>query len=212
VQHDVEEAINETSEHHAVVSRRLRSEGARATYEAVKSNASLTSLRVSRHKMGDAGARAVAEAATAVPLLHVDVSDALISATGAEALAEILNGNANLQSLYISGNLIGDRGARALSSAVCSSSLHALNVSRNSIGDKGATQLTDAAAAGCALSVLSIEGNKLGDDSIRSMHDALMSSSSTVQTLDIRSNCFSSDRAVQLFKHRMPGVGQRQEH
>jgi hypothetical protein len=97
------------------MTNRIGDAGAAALSEALKSNATLTSLSLAGNRIGDAGAA---------------------------ALSEALKSNATLTSLQVSSNRLGDAGAAALSEALKSNAtLTTLHLEDNNVSSKDLTNL-----------------------------------------------------------------------
>eukprot|EP00435_Cladocopium_sp_Y103_P058824 s677_g20.t2 len=93
-------------------------------------------------KMGDSGAKVVAEALKSSTTVWLGLYDNEIREQGAEALAESFKSNGNLEKLYLQNNKIGGRGAEALAESLKNNgSLEWLCLDGNTIGDRGAEAL-----------------------------------------------------------------------
>ncbi|GBG34317.1 Leucine-rich repeat serine/threonine-protein kinase 2 [Hondaea fermentalgiana] len=95
---------------------------------------------------------------------------------GALALAQALNENTSLQTLYIHRNKIGPNGVFALADALMkTSSLQTLALDNNGIGDMGISSLANALAENASLRTLSLYGNRIGDAGANALAAALES-------------------------------------
>jgi len=96
-------------------------------------------------KIGDSGAKVVAEALKSSTTQRLYLGNNDIGDEGAEALADSLKSNSSLVELYLPSNNIGDRGAEALAESLqINGSLGQLDLQNNNIGDPG----TEVLAAG----------------------------------------------------------------
>ena len=100
----------------------------------------LTSLNLSKNRIGAEGAKALAASEHLRNLTSLNLSNNRIGAEGATALAESEHLR-NLTSLALGYNFIEDAGATALAGAEHLRNLTSLNLSGNSIGDEGVRAL-----------------------------------------------------------------------
>ena len=127
----------------------------------------VTTLNLGFNNIGDAGARALAQA--------------------------IQSTHCSLTYLYLFGSDIGVDGARALAQAIQSThcSLTSLNLNTNNIGDAGARALAQAIqSTHCSLTYLGLDRNDIGEDGARAVADALKHNR-LVTTMDLRVNKIS---------------------
>ncbi len=97
----------------------IGAEGARALAEALKINATLTSMDLGGNQIGAEGARALAEALKAnMTLICMALADNEIGNEGAKALADALSVNTTLLSMNLACNPIGVEGAKTLADAL----------------------------------------------------------------------------------------------
>ena len=103
----------------------------------------LTKVDLSDNKIGDDGARALAEGLMLCSnLVDVDLMDNAIGDEGAVALAEGLVHCRCLENLLLDSNSIGDDGAKGLADVLVKcENLKSLSLDRNNIGDVGAKVL-----------------------------------------------------------------------
>ena len=137
--------------------------GARAIAEHLTQ---LTSLDVGNNRICEAGARAIAEHLT--QLTSLNVCDNQIGEAGARAIAEHLT---QLTSLNVCNNQIGEAGARAIAEHL--TQLTSLNADDTDVIDAefGDVNIGDAGARAIAeslteLQVLSLDGNSVGQPTI----------------------------------------------
>jgi internalin A len=123
--------------------------------QALAALTSLTSLDLARNQIGDNGARALA---ALTGLTSLNLLDNRISDEGARALAALTG----LTSLNLSDNRISDDGARALAALT---GLTSLNLSSNRISDDGARAL----AALTGLTSLNLSSNRISDDGAKAL-------------------------------------------
>jgi Ran GTPase-activating protein (RanGAP) involved in mRNA processing and transport len=149
--------------------RGLGDGGAMAVAKALQlaPNSSLTKLFLSDNRIGNEGAKYLADALMKnSTLIKLDLDKNCIGDDGAEALAEVLwsydtVNNTSLSYLDLHGNNIGDRGAIALAKALTHNRvLTLLRLSHNRIGEAGARALYEALQHNVTLELLEIYGNK----------------------------------------------------
>ncbi|CAE7238235.1 NLRC3 [Symbiodinium natans] len=135
---------------------------------AVKRDGTVTTLRLSRAKIGNSGASWIAGALMRnFTLTELVLSSNSISDEGVDPLAAVLDSNNTLKKIDLSDNRVGSRGAQQLASASSRSrSLTDLDLSRNSIGDQGAEEflsVLDVAVRPrpAALRILDFSGNSI---------------------------------------------------
>jgi internalin A len=147
--------------------------------QALAALTSLTSLDLARNQIGDNGARALA---ALTGLTSLNLLDNRISDEGARALAALTG----LTSLNLSDNRISDEGARALAALT---GLTSLNLSSNRISDEGARAL----AALTGLTSLNLSDNRISDDGARAL-----AALTGLTSLNLSSNRISDDGARAL--------------
>ena len=125
------------------------------------SDATLTTLDLNRQKIGDEGARELAERlkkSTTLTTLHLYGNQ--IGAEGAKELAEALKMNSTLTTLNLSHNQIGDEGAKELAEALKrNTALATLNLNGNGIGAEGAKELAEALKFNISLTTMDLSDN-----------------------------------------------------
>ncbi len=123
------------------------------------STTTLTTLSLFRNRIGDEGAKALAQNTT---LTTLDLVGNNIGDEGAKALAQ----NTTLTTLYLGGNNIGDEGAKALAQ---NTTLTRLSLYWNHIGVEGAKAL----AQNTTLTELYIGGNNIGAEELKILEEML---------------------------------------
>ena len=121
-----------------------------------------------------------------------------ITERGTATLAEILKGNAMLQQLDVSHNLIGDGGATTLAEMLKENrTLEKLDVSNNSIGDGGATALAEVLMVNTTLQKLNVRFNSIGDGGATTLAHSLKMNM-TLQQLNVSNNSIGNGGATAL--------------
>jgi Ran GTPase-activating protein (RanGAP) involved in mRNA processing and transport len=129
-------------------------EDAKLLKEAIYANPQLSVLKLSYNELGDEGAAIIASALQLPDGTHhghlsvLDLGFNSIGDRGCEALAvHGLAGNYNLQTLYLSGNQIGEKGALSIAGAILhGSALLNLYLSANNVGPIGMQAIAGAIA------------------------------------------------------------------
>ena len=105
---------------------RIGSEGAKSLADALKVNASLTSVDLSRNSVKDVDVSAICEAVQRnkeCKLAALNLMNIGIGPDGAKAVAALCSVSASLTQLDLSGNELGPEGAKALAPGLVSASL-----------------------------------------------------------------------------------------
>ncbi|CAF1643743.1 unnamed protein product, partial [Adineta ricciae] len=178
---------------------KIGDEGARHLADALTHNTTLTTLNLEVNKIGDEGARHLADALTHnTTLTTLNLSSNKIGHEGARHLADALRHNASLTTLNLEMNQIGDEGARHLADALThNTTLTTLYLRGNQIGDEGARHLADALTHNTTLTTLDLSRNKIGDEGARHLADALRHNT-TLTTLDLSWNEIGDEGARHL--------------
>jgi hypothetical protein len=156
--------------------------------EALRINATLTTLKLTSNNLGVEGARALAATLNTTKITSLYLRWNRIGDEGARSLAAALN--ATLTSLDLSCNNIGPVGARALASALNTTCITSLCLTRNNIGDEGARSLAAALDNNSTLTRLDLAFNNIGDEGARLLAAAL---NATLTSLDLGFNDIGAD-------------------
>ena len=139
-------------------------------------------------------------------ITHLNISNNNLSDTGAETIAEALEGNTTLVVLDISNNSVTDEGIKALAKALeGNSKLTTLNISNNNIGDDGAFLFSHLLNnKNCNITTLNISNNNIHDTGLMSIFDKLCNyekeSYIKLTTLDVSNNVFGI-KAARVLKN-----------
>ena len=133
------------------------------------------------------------------------LTNCIIGADGAKALAEGLKHCTNLQTLNLNYNSIGADGAKVLAEGLkhCTN-LQKLDLSSNSIGDDGAKALAEGLKHCTNLQTLNLYNNSIGADGAKALAEGLKHCTN-LQTLNLCNNSICVDGAKALaegLKHR----------
>ena len=128
--------------------KRFDDDGMARLSEVLQSNTSITSLQLSKNKIGD---------------------------KGIGALADALHQNFDVERVDLSGNNIGDKGAAAL--AYClqhhNLSVISLDLRKNGIGDDGAAALLAAASSNPTIHSINLEGNAIKSSLLKQIDEVV---------------------------------------
>lgn len=119
-------------------------------------------LGLSRNRVGDVGAAALAEVIAQSSVLEaVDLRGNLLTGVGTQRLVEALEHCFSIRKLLLGGNAIGDAGAAHLADLLQKgkSSLEELGLEENAITDVGAALLAEAVRGGSPVTTLLLRGN-----------------------------------------------------
>lgn len=145
-------------------SNKIGPAGAKALARATRMSA-LERLDLDGNRLGPQGGRALSGAAHLAGLRHLDLSGCEIGEAAAVHLVALLRAP---EVLLLSGNALGDAGARALASRGEWTGLHTLDLSTDAIGPDGAAVLAGAAHL-ASLETFKIRGNPLDERGWRAM-------------------------------------------
>ncbi|KJE97751.1 hypothetical protein, variant [Capsaspora owczarzaki ATCC 30864] len=148
--------------------------GARAIAEALKVNKTLTSLNLGWNQIGSDGAQEIAEALKVnTTLTKLYLESNEIANAGALAIAEALKVNRTLTELYLRDTRIGGAGAQAIAEALrVNTKLTLLDLEVNQIGDTGAQAIADALKVNTTLTSLTLQGNCIGNVGVQAIDEA----------------------------------------
>jgi hypothetical protein len=116
-----------------------------------------------------------------------------VTVNGINACLGKILGCPKLVKLDLSGNNIGDDGAKAIADALkVNHSLETLYLNDNNIGDDGAKAIADALKDNKSLDKLDLDDNKIDDDGAKAIADALKVNH-RLESLLLRNNNISAD-------------------
>ena len=145
-------------------------DGITAIADALRVNGSLTSLDVSKNRLGAEGAAALAPALaangslTSINLSENNLTNYGRDMTGITELAAALGVNGSLTELSIYGNQVGDEGVCAICEAIQSNKetkLTSLNFGRNGVGPVGANAVAAMVAVTGSLTSVDVGWNRI---------------------------------------------------
>ena len=152
-------------------------------------------------KIGDDGARAIAEVLThntSLKKLCISYNLIGIGDNGANYLSKALMHNTSLIRLEIAYNEIGDKGTQSLAEALMkNTSLTILNLMFNTIGDPGAHMLAEVLKSNTHLQSLCLDHNKIGDQGATGLAEALKITSS-LKLLSLQNNLIGDNGIMTL--------------
>lgn len=109
-------------------------EGVNELAEGIKASKSLVSLNIGANQLGALELKTISNVIPISRLLILNLSDNFISNEGSASISFILTENSQLEQLYVSGNNIGQKGAKLIFTALYSNfSLKKLDLSNNPI-------------------------------------------------------------------------------
>ncbi|XP_066276049.1 uncharacterized protein [Branchiostoma lanceolatum] len=137
--------------------------------------ADVEELKLGRTGIGDEGVRLLAEMFCYFPSLkHLDLSDNMITFTGATAMAGHMSHLQQLEWFIFCGNNIGDYGVTALADSFCFiPKLKHLDLSYNGITSTGATAVAAHVPHLQQLEWLDLSGNGIGEVGVTAMYEKL---------------------------------------
>ena len=167
--------------------------------EALKSNSSVTRVRLYGSNIGEHGFTALVGALRErKSLTELNLYCTHIGDHGACCLAGALREMKTLKSLHLSECDIGDAGATSLAGPLRETeSLTALDLSDNVIGDQGATRVAEVLRWNKSVTWLCYAGNKTGDRGASDLAAALRENKSMATLFLSRSN-IGNDGAISL--------------
>ncbi len=136
----------------------------------------LTRLNKSFSNLGDVGAKAIADALeTNRTLTTLFLSSNFIDFfKGVKAIADALKTNKTLTTLNLNDNNIGDKGAQAIADALeTNKTLRTLSLFYSNIGDVGAQAIADALKINKTLTTLNLESNNISTSLIDEINGSL---------------------------------------
>ncbi|XP_015777167.1 PREDICTED: protein NLRC3-like isoform X3 [Acropora digitifera] len=149
-------------------------DGANSVAQALKVNASFSSLYLGFNSTKAEGANSLAQALTVnTSLSSLDLGHNSICNEGANSLAQALTVNTSLSSLDLGHNSICNEGANSLAQALTvNTSLSSLDLGHNSICNEGANSLAQALTVNTSLSSLDLSHNSICDEGANSLAQA----------------------------------------
>jgi Leucine Rich repeat len=176
-------------------SYKIGESGARAIADVLPQS-SLTRLDLNSNSIGDAGARAIASALPQSNLTHMWLNTNSIGESGARAIADVLP-QSSLTTLYLGHNSFGKSGVRVIAAVLPQSSVTRLYLGRNSIGESGARAIADVLPQS-SLTRLYLPSNSMGDAGAGAIAAVLPQCSLT--TLHLNNNSIGDCMKEQLKK------------
>ncbi|RLN47852.1 hypothetical protein BBJ29_002810 [Phytophthora kernoviae] len=160
----------------------------------------LRTLDLGFNRLTDKGATQLAEALeTNTSLESLYLSGNEIGPAGARALAQALTKNTYLRSLHLSGNNIGEEGARFLADGIAgNTALRALYLGTNGIGAAGMQSLATALTQNKSLEELTLGQNKVGSAGARHLATAFATGYVALSTLELGKNAVDQEGAIAL--------------
>ncbi|CAN2387519.1 sperm motility, partial [Pristimantis euphronides] len=190
---------------------------------ALKTLENLKVFRLNRSKVDDDKVRVLIRSLLDHPtLIHLNLSQNLISDRGARAIGKLLN-QSQLQILNLCNNNIRAPGAQAIAHALTRNrTLRILDLHLNCIGDEGGQALCSALLQNTCLEILHIGSNELSEPTATFLAQVL-SQNTHLKSLNISCNQIGPDGGKQLlegmsenktmleFDLRLTDVGQENE-
>lgn len=138
----------------------------------------------------------------------LDLSDNLLLAEGAQAIADALVSGSILTKLNLSDNELGPEGGRAIAEALKhqQSVLTSLSLFNNSIGQGGAEALADALQSNIVLTSLDLGANQLDAQAGKQLAEALLVNTS-LRLLNLDRNCLGAEGASAIAELIKSGQG-----
>ena len=138
----------------------------------------------------------------------LSVQSSKITTVGVLMLAEALNNNQTLETLYLSNSHICDHGVRLLAETLSNNpnnSLKTLVLQQNEITSQGAQYLAQMLQSNATLLWLYLGENQISDDGVRMLAEAISNGNTTLEMLVLSSNKYLTDRSVD---HLLPMIKQ----
>ncbi|KUF94447.1 NLRC3 protein [Phytophthora nicotianae] len=160
----------------------------------------LRTLDLGFNRLTDKGATQLAEALeTNTSLESLYLSGNEIGPAGTRALAQALTKNTHLRSLHLSGNNIGEEGARFLADGIAGNTgLRALYLGTNGIGATGMQSLATTLTHNKSLEELTLGQNKVGSAGVRHLAAAFATGHVSLSTLELGKNGVDQEGAIAL--------------
>jgi len=183
-------------------SNSLRAEGAKALAPGLAANGSLTKTLVGRNGLGDEGTTILCDAlreSTVNKVEELDLRSNSIGPDGTKAIAALCAVRGSLTSLTLSYNSLKDEGVGAICEAIKSNKetkIAVLEIAGNSLSPAGAESVVAMAAVTGSLTELTLSDNRLKDEGISVICEAIQSNKQTkLATLNISDCSFGPEGA-----------------
>ncbi|CAF3674452.1 unnamed protein product [Rotaria socialis] len=154
---------------------------------------------LSEHQLQDEDIEFVVnEAITHKRCTELHLQRNIIKPKGVSTIALALKSNTTLQKLWLDNNCVSDIGVGALAKILsCNhSSLTMLGLNANAITDEGAKCLANMLKTNTKLIFLRLSNNAISDQGVQLLADALSRHNKTLESIDISSNKFVTDRSI----------------
>lgn len=178
---------------------RIGDAGARRIAEALRASTTIRRLNLASNGIGEEGGAALAHAvATQTSLRILNLSRNSLG----PGIAAALEFNDSLVDVNFSNVALGDEGATAVATALLANqrpSLTKLNLTANTISDHGATQLARLLRASTVLRHIDMTGNHVSDKGASS-YGAALRLNTTLTSLDFTNNLVSPSGALSVVR------------
>lgn len=167
-----------------------------------RSSTPLSTLTLSRNKIGDDGVKSLAAGLAANPaskLATLTVTDAELSGRSLDQLADVLvQSTCAIETLTLSFNDLGSATSRFFDALASNKSLKTLQLKECKLNDAHATALGEALAKNTTLEQIDLSDNQLTAAACAALANGLSSSESRVKSLKLGSNRIGDDGAAEL--------------
>mmetsp|Transcript_5551 Transcript_5551/g.16556 ORF Transcript_5551/g.16556 Transcript_5551/m.16556 type:complete len:392 (-) Transcript_5551:189-1364(-) len=153
----------------------LESPGAVEAARIIEKSPNMEEFVMTSTRVGREGSVAISKALAGTPLRHLEVSDNTFGEEGAEALAEVLRGAADLEVAILRDLSVEDDGMRVILEALMESSpnLRVLDISTNELTEDIAELVGECLRSKTKLEKFLAEENELGSDGAEKIAAAL---------------------------------------
>lgn len=143
----------------------------------------LVALNLSGSQLGPEYARNLSKALLAhITIKHLALRCNNIGVAGADAVAQLIEGNSSLRSIDICGNDIG-KGAVKIGAALAKSKLYRIDLSNNGIDDAGIISIAEAINSGATTASIILDGNMdITQRGVDALYEAMSNFSAEHQT------------------------------
>jgi Ran GTPase-activating protein (RanGAP) involved in mRNA processing and transport len=130
-----------------------------------------------------------------------------ITSLGVSILADTLNNNTTLETLYLGNNHISDDGVYSLVNilSINNNTLKTLVLQKNGITDKGAKYLAQMLKTNETLTWLYLGDNEISDEGVRMLAESIEKYNTTLEMLVLTSNKLLTDSSIdyliEMIKH-----------